>query len=234
MTLQIKTLIGLCFLGVLGWSDLARAESSCTASLGAKAVKILVDQCIQVSPATHPPCNGQNSCEMIRDEIKRGCDMLKSDAGLAPKFCMISPAPAPALAPAQAATPRAVVPDDMYSFYSPSQNINCLSSPGNMRCDIRSFTPSLNPPVRAANEEPDPLGECTAKAMNAFSIDAGAQMAQAFCPTDAPLAGEAHVLAYGAVLKKGKLTCTSEMAGMTCTNELGHGFFLSKAQQRIF
>jgi hypothetical protein len=37
-----------------------------------------------VSPATHPPCNGENACDLIIGEIRRGCGMLTSDI---PGYC---------------------------------------------------------------------------------------------------------------------------------------------------
>jgi hypothetical protein len=58
---------------------------SCSAELGAQAASVLVQQCAQVSPATHPPCNAENSCEMIRSEIKRGCEYI--GAGGQPSYC---------------------------------------------------------------------------------------------------------------------------------------------------
>lgn len=56
----------------------------CNTILNPAELEELVNQCIEVSPATRPPCNGENSCEMITDEIQRGCKMLGSDA---PAFC---------------------------------------------------------------------------------------------------------------------------------------------------
>ncbi|MGX5800457.1 hypothetical protein ACWGS9_04350 [Bradyrhizobium sp. Arg314] len=38
-----------------------------------------------MSPATNPPCNGQNACGMMIDEIKRGCAMIGNDNP--PAFC---------------------------------------------------------------------------------------------------------------------------------------------------
>ena len=58
--------------------------TSCRQSIGAARASTLVRQCIQVSPATHPPCNDQNPCEMITDEIRRGCGMYPSPV---PSFC---------------------------------------------------------------------------------------------------------------------------------------------------
>jgi hypothetical protein len=57
---------------------------SCLQGVGAKRANQLVDECMQVSPATHPPCNAQNPCALITDEIRRGCEMLKQNA---PAFC---------------------------------------------------------------------------------------------------------------------------------------------------
>jgi len=66
--------------GVSGGSDVP-----CKRSVDKAVADTLVRQCMQVSPATHPPCNADNPCELIRDEIKRGCAMIdKEDA---PAFC---------------------------------------------------------------------------------------------------------------------------------------------------
>ena len=56
----------------------------CIQAVGAERAKKLVDECMLVSPATHPPCNGQNSCTLIIDEIKRGCSLLQQNL---PSFC---------------------------------------------------------------------------------------------------------------------------------------------------
>src|SRR5688500_10379960 len=44
---------------------------SCLAEVGADASARLVQRCIAVSPATHPPCNAANPCAMIQGEIDR-------------------------------------------------------------------------------------------------------------------------------------------------------------------
>lgn|GEM_PF-2459620 len=61
---------------------------SCADDRGAAAAAALVRQCIQVSGATHPPCNAQNSCAMIEGEIRRGCGML---GAAKPAFCNAQP-----------------------------------------------------------------------------------------------------------------------------------------------
>lgn len=62
----------------------ATAIGSCNASVGKKEAQRLVEECLKVSPATHPPCNAQNSCALITDEIRRGCGMIGAGA---PGFC---------------------------------------------------------------------------------------------------------------------------------------------------
>lgn len=51
------------------------APVSCLNDVGQIAAQRLVDRCIAVSPATHPPCNVANPCEMIEGEIERSCEM---------------------------------------------------------------------------------------------------------------------------------------------------------------
>jgi len=59
-------------------------EQSCSQEIGAAKAKRLVAQCLEVSPATHPPCNAANTCALITDEIRRGCELLDQDG---PKYC---------------------------------------------------------------------------------------------------------------------------------------------------
>ncbi|WP_292054882.1 MULTISPECIES: hypothetical protein [unclassified Brevundimonas] len=49
---------------------------TCREEIGDDAAQALVRRCIAVSPATRPPCNVANPCQMIEDEIKRGCDFF--------------------------------------------------------------------------------------------------------------------------------------------------------------
>jgi hypothetical protein len=57
---------------------------TCLNAVGIERSRQLVNECIQVSPATHPPCNAQNACALIVDEIKRGCALIGQGA---PGFC---------------------------------------------------------------------------------------------------------------------------------------------------
>jgi peptide methionine sulfoxide reductase MsrB len=59
-------------------------DVSCEKSIGKKESKVLVGRCLEVSPATHPPCNAANSCVLIKEEIRRSCELLGQGA---PKYC---------------------------------------------------------------------------------------------------------------------------------------------------
>ncbi|MGH7028536.1 hypothetical protein [Brevundimonas sp.] len=50
---------------------------SCLAEIGEARSKRLVQRCIKVSPATHPPCHNANPCDMIQGEIDRSCAMYE-------------------------------------------------------------------------------------------------------------------------------------------------------------
>ena len=58
----------------------------CDAQIGQAAAKRLAERCLQVSPASHPPCNVANSCEMIQGEIDRACAMY-GKGEVKPKEC---------------------------------------------------------------------------------------------------------------------------------------------------
>ena len=59
-------------------------NGSCLKTAGAVRANELVRRCLKVSPATHSPCNAENSCSTIRNEIKRGCAVIGAGA---PQFC---------------------------------------------------------------------------------------------------------------------------------------------------
>ncbi len=74
--------------GITPYPQTAAADptaSTCLKAVGPEGSKRLVEECLAVSPATRPPCNAQNSCVLIIDEIKRSCSLL--DARTAPAFC---------------------------------------------------------------------------------------------------------------------------------------------------
>jgi hypothetical protein len=62
----------------------APGGTPCWQSVGQQRAQQLASECSQVSPATHPPCNVQNACSLITNEIRRGCGMMTQGA---PSFC---------------------------------------------------------------------------------------------------------------------------------------------------
>jgi hypothetical protein len=67
--------------------DIPRGEvKSCREAIGAAASARLVERCIQVSPATRPPCNAANPCVLIQGEIDRACKLWERD-GNPPAEC---------------------------------------------------------------------------------------------------------------------------------------------------
>ncbi len=54
-------------------------DGTCLSEIGKAASDRLVKRCIMVSPATHPPCNAANSCQIIQSEIDRSCAMYGPD-----------------------------------------------------------------------------------------------------------------------------------------------------------
>jgi hypothetical protein len=70
----MRILLAVFVLVSLGAS--AEDTGSCRDTAGEKLSKLYVRQCTMVSPATHPPCNALNPCELITSEITRGCGMI--------------------------------------------------------------------------------------------------------------------------------------------------------------
>lgn len=60
------------------------ADASCRAEVGAAKAKTYVSHCLQVSPATRPPCNAANDCALIISEVNRGCRLIGRGA---PRLC---------------------------------------------------------------------------------------------------------------------------------------------------
>lgn len=86
---MIKSLIlALLAFSIAPIATASDAEISCRKELGKKVAAVYVQQCIEISPASHPPCNDQNACSLIMDEIKRGCEFAKNtEGGNLPEFC---------------------------------------------------------------------------------------------------------------------------------------------------
>ena len=81
MGLRYLLMLPLLAVTVPAWA------ASCKETAGEAQAKTYVEQCIEVSPATHPPCNAENPCEMIVSEITRGCAILVKGGDDVPPFC---------------------------------------------------------------------------------------------------------------------------------------------------
>jgi uncharacterized protein len=66
-------------------------DTPCRDTVGAKQAALYVQQCLQVATATHPPCNAENTCELIISHNIDRCAFLGD--GHVPKFCAALPKP---------------------------------------------------------------------------------------------------------------------------------------------
>ena len=67
-------------------TPVAGPPRSCLDEIGPEASAKLVQRCIAVSPATHPPCNAANDCASVQGEIDRSCALWTRD-GNPPAEC---------------------------------------------------------------------------------------------------------------------------------------------------
>jgi hypothetical protein len=117
--------------------------------------------------------------------------------------------------------------EETVSFQSPSGNIQCVISTGDfgdVRCDILQFTPSRLPAPE----------DCAFQWGRSFGVNAAAAQGYLMCVSDDLSGATPYTLGYGEVVERGGYRCSSEKTGMTCTNQTGHGFSLSRAKQSLF
>lgn len=137
--------------------------------------------------------------------------------------------------------------DTMY-IQTPSGNIFCVyaessaNSPSKIDCEIGKFNPSFDESFARNTSDPFTVTDntiCTPPNLRRFTVEGGAGLVNAFCPSldivGEPLTRqEILILRYGDSFAKGGLICDSSKDGLSCRNESGNGFFLSKAKQSIF
>ncbi len=117
---------------------------------------------------------------------------------------------------------------DVWSFETPSQNIQCVVGEGFESSDLTcTIIERYGPPAA-----PRPSG-CSADWGHVFFMkDRGPVYMQC-----APLnnhKGAQHRAEYGITGEFGGFVCHSSTKGLECRNQDGHGFFLSRAQQTVF
>jgi hypothetical protein len=119
---------------------------------------------------------------------------------------------------------------------TPSGNIACVywlgTAPPSIGCGIKS---GLTSPPTSRRPGCFPARRIVLRTTGRAQID------RSICPGEpegdaGPFAYEAvaRVLAYGTTWSGGGLRCTSASTGLTCRNEDGHGFFLSRERWRQF
>jgi hypothetical protein len=136
-----------------------------------------------------------------------------------------------------AAAGSAAAPKPIPGIRSPSGNIRCLfvppargMSPPNLLCTIgkASYTGALQ---RHCISQPIGLDwhgfELPATRKGAVTCSGGILYDPG---TQRP---DYKTLPYGKTWRHGPFTCTSRLAGFTCTNTRGHGLFLSRQSWRV-
>lgn len=117
---------------------------------------------------------------------------------------------------------------DVFTFETPSGNIDCSVGVGAGPSDIICTIHERNGPPAA----PRPAG-CGSDWGHTFSMR-NRGPAQILCEPK----GENHQMyeraEYGVTGRMPGIDCTSSRQGLECINEDGHGFFLSRASQRLF
>ena len=110
-------------------------------------------------------------------------------------------------------------------FHTPSKKVYCAFFSGSsviLRCDTK---------YRIA-----PLGSFRCREGdwgNSINMSARSK-AHGLCAGDTVIGSRGPALAYGTTKHYGPFTCTSRTSGLTCSNRVGHGWFLSDTKQRKF
>lgn len=118
---------------------------------------------------------------------------------------------------------------DVWSFATPSKNIECWVGESLEGSDIACtiFQKGGTPPA------PRPAG-CTQGWGHVFFMDERGYVSIECRTVAGQGRGAQSVAEYGVTGRFGGFTCRSERTGLECRNLDGHGFFLSRASQRVF
>lgn len=117
---------------------------------------------------------------------------------------------------------------DVWTFETPSENIQCVVGQGAGGSDIECTIIERHGPPAA----PRPADCSDDWGHSFFMRDRGP--ARVLCqPLDRGRGGHDRA-EYGVTGEFGGFTCHSARTGLECRNRDGHGFFLSRARQSIF
>jgi len=133
-----------------------------------------------------------------------------------------------ALLAATAGMPIAPAAAESAGFQAPSGNIHCMYFAGDgaasLRCDI----------IETSNTTPEAPADCELDWGNAFAMAPDSRHAERICHGDAVSDPNLPVLNYGSSWEQDGFICRSEESGLSCRNELGAGWDLSRAAQTLF
>ena len=117
------------------------------------------------------------------------------------------------------------------AFKTPSGNIVCgygIAPPdSSVECGIKS---GLKPPPKNTCTDLD----YTDRRVSLTATGRAVPVTCAGDPGPFVVEATASVLGYGRTWSGGGISCRSETAGLTCTNRVGHGFFISRERWRSF
>jgi len=109
------------------------------------------------------------------------------------------------------------------AFQTPSHNIACAVYGQNLRCDLRQNLAKLPPRPQ----------DCELDWGNAFEMTLTGKPSRV-CAGDFIGGENDPVLEYGRTWDYQGFQCRSETNGITCTNKSNHGWFIKKAEQRLY
>ncbi len=116
---------------------------------------------------------------------------------------------------------------DGFGFMTPSGNIYCngqVSGGGVVECTIVSRSGEFALPKPAS---------CAGVWGHEFTLE-GSGSTMMKCGEAPEGVDYSDIANYGASADFGDITCTSERAGLTCSNKTGRGFFLSRRKQEVW
>jgi hypothetical protein len=126
-------------------------------------------------------------------------------------------------------TASAALADGVTAFRTPSGNIHCMLIEGDegmlVDCEMREISNFTLKQKRPA--------DCDLDWGNRFSLAAEGKPLMG-CYGDTVQDPSSRVLDYGQSIGNELLNCVSRQSGLTCENQSGHGFLLSKAKQRFY
>ncbi|WP_299567257.1 DUF6636 domain-containing protein [uncultured Sulfitobacter sp.] len=118
---------------------------------------------------------------------------------------------------------------DVWSFNTPSGNIECVVGEGFEGSDIECTIFKRSQPAKVQALASCPLNRGITFSMNNTGGVQGACTSAGARPT-----GAQSVAEYNVEGKFGGFTCYSATSGLQCRNESGHGFHLSRTNQQVF